>query len=131
MKEGDFPKDNSDRLKIAREMHAHSQYCFSGDNTLEGTLRAINRVSAEEDADERYVIILSDANLDRYGIHPSQLGRVLTSNPKVKAFASKSGFVLCSKARSKGASFSLIIPELAANVTTSVRTPRATRFEFI
>ena len=39
------------------------------------------------DADERFVFLLSDANLERYGIRPSDLARELTANPKVHAHA--------------------------------------------
>lgn len=69
-----------------KEMHAHAQYCFSGDFTLEATSRAINSV-ASFDADEHFVVVLSDANLERYGIPAGQFGKVLTSDPKVNAFA--------------------------------------------
>lgn len=30
------PKDNKERLDVMRIMHLHSQFCSSGDNTLEG-----------------------------------------------------------------------------------------------
>lgn len=66
-------------------MHAHSQYCWTGDNTLEAAKLAIASL-AEEDSDESIVVILSDANLQRYGIPPSQLGNILTSSPKVSAY---------------------------------------------
>ena len=67
-------------------MHAHSQFCMSGDHTLPATLHAIETLS-KEDSDEAIVIVLSDANLERYGIRPSSFGRVLTSNPDVNAYA--------------------------------------------
>lgn len=66
-------------------MHAHSQYCWSGDNTLEATELAISSL-AGEDSDESIVVILSDANLSRYGIPASKLGNILTSEPKVKGY---------------------------------------------
>ena len=67
-------------------MWAHSQYCFSGDCTLEATEDAIQNVLAE-DADDRFVFLLSDANLRRYGIQPEELGHVLTMDKRVNAFA--------------------------------------------
>lgn len=67
-------------------MHAHSQYCMSGDNTLEATQHAITTL-AKENTDESIVIILSDANLERYGIPPQQFGKLLTSCPEVNAYA--------------------------------------------
>lgn len=67
-------------------MHAHSQFCMSGDHTLEGTEHAIKDITTEE-ADEYFVIILSDANLSRYGINPARFAQILTSDPQVNAFA--------------------------------------------
>lgn len=36
----------------------------------------------KKDADEYFVILLSDANLDIYGIHPSMLGKILGSDER-------------------------------------------------
>ncbi|EFA13666.1 von Willebrand factor A domain-containing protein 8-like Protein [Tribolium castaneum] len=80
------PKNNKERLDIIRTMHAHAQYCWSGDHTLEGAESAINSL-AEEDCDEGIVIVLSDANLERYRIPPSKLAQVLTSKPNISAYA--------------------------------------------
>ncbi|KAK0097221.1 hypothetical protein PV326_002877 [Microctonus aethiopoides] len=80
------PADNKQRLEIIKTMHAHSQYCMSGDNTLEATQHAITTL-AKEITDESIVIILSDANLERYGIPPQQFGKLLTSCPEVNAYA--------------------------------------------
>uniref|UniRef100_A0A8B9HQR7 von Willebrand factor A domain-containing protein 8 n=1 Tax=Astyanax mexicanus TaxID=7994 RepID=A0A8B9HQR7_ASTMX len=80
------PKNNKQRLRVLKTMHAHSQFCMSGDYTLEGTEHAVNQLAREE-ADEHFVIVLSDANLERYGISPDRFARVLTSNPQVHAFA--------------------------------------------
>ncbi|XP_003412650.2 von Willebrand factor A domain-containing protein 8 isoform X2 [Loxodonta africana] len=81
-----IPKDNKQRLEILKTMHAHAQFCMSGDHTLEGTKHAIKEITKEE-ADEYFVIVLSDANLSRYGIHPDKFAQILTSNPQVNAFA--------------------------------------------
>uniref|UniRef100_A0A8D0WGJ5 von Willebrand factor A domain-containing protein 8 n=1 Tax=Sus scrofa TaxID=9823 RepID=A0A8D0WGJ5_PIG len=81
-----IPKDNKQRLEILKTMHAHAQFCMSGDHTLEGTEHAIKDIVKEE-ADEYFVIVLSDANLSRYGIHPARFAQILTSNPQVNAFA--------------------------------------------
>lgn len=67
-------------------MHAHSQFTMAGDHTLEATKHAIENL-AKEDCDEAIVIVLSDANLERYNIKPSSFGRILTSNPEVNAYA--------------------------------------------
>ncbi|XP_013855455.1 von Willebrand factor A domain-containing protein 8 [Austrofundulus limnaeus] len=80
------PKNNKQRLKVLKTMHAHSQFCMSGDYTLEATEASIKQLVREE-ADEHFVIVLSDANLERYGIRPEHFGQVLTSDPRVNAFA--------------------------------------------
>ncbi|XP_071949792.1 von Willebrand factor A domain-containing protein 8-like [Antedon mediterranea] len=80
------PANNNDRLKVIKTMYAHSQFCMSGDYTLEATQFAINDITKTE-ADEYFVIVLSDANFDRYGISPSHFGRVLNSNEDVNSFA--------------------------------------------
>ncbi|XP_050974831.1 von Willebrand factor A domain-containing protein 8 isoform X2 [Labeo rohita] len=80
------PKNNKERLKVLKTMHAHSQFCMSGDYTLEGTEHAVKELAREE-ADEHFVIVLSDANLERYGISADRFARALTSNPQVNAFA--------------------------------------------
>ncbi|CAG9103041.1 unnamed protein product [Plutella xylostella] len=108
------PRDERERLQVIRTMHAHAQFCWSGDNTLAGTKHAIDELAkedaddslvlfcwsgdntlagtkhaieelAKEDADDSLVLVLSDANLRRYGIPPEALGTILTSNPKVQA----------------------------------------------
>ncbi|XP_061677938.1 von Willebrand factor A domain-containing protein 8 isoform X2 [Syngnathoides biaculeatus] len=69
-----------------KTMHAHSQFCMSGDHTLEGASASVRELAREE-ADERFVVVLSDANLERYGIGPERFARVLISDPRVNAFA--------------------------------------------
>ncbi|XP_070538007.1 von Willebrand factor A domain-containing protein 8-like [Ptychodera flava] len=80
------PRNNKERLDIIKTMHAHSQFCMSGDYTLEATKYAIEAVSKQE-ADEHFVIVLSDANFDRYGISPSKFAQILTADEKVNAFS--------------------------------------------
>ncbi|XP_052868127.1 von Willebrand factor A domain-containing protein 8 [Anopheles cruzii] len=80
------PKDDMQRLKILKMMHAHAQFCWSGDHTLAATEQAVNNM-AREDCDEAIVIVLSDANLARYGISPRHLNEALGRQaPKVRAF---------------------------------------------
>ncbi|CAG4971078.1 unnamed protein product [Colias eurytheme] len=78
------PENEKERLQVIRTMHAHAQFCWSGDNTLPAASRAISTL-ASEDADEAIVLILSDANLRRYGIPPEKLGTIMTSDPRVQA----------------------------------------------
>lgn len=79
------PANNKERLVVLKTMHAHSQFCLSGDNTLEATRHAINDLS-EAEADEHFVIVLSDANFDRYNISPKRFGEILRSHDKVNAY---------------------------------------------
>ncbi|XP_067943521.1 von Willebrand factor A domain-containing protein 8-like [Watersipora subatra] len=82
----DPPKNNKQRLQVLQTMHAHSQFCLSGDFTLKATRAAIEEIS-KEDADEHFVIVLSDANFDRYGIPASSFAEVLSSKDNVNAYA--------------------------------------------
>uniref|UniRef100_A0A2M3ZH50 von Willebrand factor A domain-containing protein 8 n=1 Tax=Anopheles braziliensis TaxID=58242 RepID=A0A2M3ZH50_9DIPT len=79
------PKDDKRRLETLKMMHAHSQFCWSGDHTLAATEQAVDEM-AREDCDEAIVIVLSDANLARYGISPRRLNEALGRQlPKVRA----------------------------------------------
>lgn len=83
VKLGESPKNELERLKILQTMTAHSQYCMSGDNTLQATKRGIKDVLQYEDADDYILIILSDANLKRYGISPKEMANVMESDERV------------------------------------------------
>ena len=85
---GKPPKNDKERLQVCHRMHAHTQYCMSGDCTLEAAYLATKSVVEDApDADDYFVFLISDANLRRYGIQPLELGRALTQNPKVHAYA--------------------------------------------
>jgi len=71
---GNPPKDEKEKMKVLQSMIAHSQYCQAGDHTLEAMQLAIK--DARKDS---VVIGISDANLERYGIHPRELGRIMES----------------------------------------------------
>lgn len=80
------PKTDKDRLETIKMMHAHSQYCWSGDHTLAATHHSIDSLS-KEDHDDSIVIVLSDANLRRYNINPKKLSEILKmGEPKVQAY---------------------------------------------
>ncbi|KAI3633761.1 hypothetical protein MIR68_008093 [Amoeboaphelidium protococcarum] len=76
VKPSQYPKTDSERLKIIEEMHAHSTHCIAGDNTL-NALRLVTDAAAstdsQEEFDERIVILISDANIEQYGISASDL----------------------------------------------------------
>lgn len=79
------PKTLKERLKVLQRMYAHSQYCSSGDYTLEATEDACKEV-AKIEGDEHFVFVISDANLRRYGIRPSHLKEALMCEKDVKAY---------------------------------------------
>eukprot|EP00092_Neocalanus_flemingeri_P037789 GFUD01041137.1.p1 GENE.GFUD01041137.1~~GFUD01041137.1.p1 ORF type:complete len:1900 (+),score=456.60 GFUD01041137.1:60-5702(+) len=82
------PENNKERLKVLKEMSAHSQFCMSGDHTLSAAVLAINELGMVADQyDESFVIVLSDANFDRYGIRPESFGKILNRNENVNAYA--------------------------------------------
>ena len=69
-----------------QEMIAESQFCWAGDHTVEATRTAVQK-AAKEVADERFVIVLSDANFSRYGIKPERFAALMNSDPSVNVFA--------------------------------------------
>eukprot|EP00668_Euglena_longa_P001746 GGOE01002056.1.p1 GENE.GGOE01002056.1~~GGOE01002056.1.p1 ORF type:complete len:1414 (-),score=516.23 GGOE01002056.1:25-4002(-) len=81
----DPPQNKLERLRILQRMYAHSQYCWSGDNTLEATHHAIKEVTKDEGS-EYFVIVISDANFHRYRIKPQQVASTMTADPNVKTF---------------------------------------------
>ncbi|XP_074844543.1 von Willebrand factor A domain-containing protein 8 isoform X3 [Carettochelys insculpta] len=88
------PKNNKQRLEILKIMHAHAQFCMSGDHTLEGTEHAVREI-AKEEADEYFVVVLSDANLERYGIPPARFAQTLTIDPQAAEDATSRPVFYC------------------------------------
>ncbi|CDW54563.1 AAA 5 domain containing protein [Trichuris trichiura] len=81
------PQNPKERLDILKYMVAHSQFCYSGDSTLSAMTKSISELSSC-DADERLLIVFSDANLSRYGIAPSEFCRAMNpSNDNVSVYA--------------------------------------------
>lgn len=72
-----------DRFKVIQKISLTTQFTWSGDHTVEAIESAVTAV-AEGEADDRFVIILSDANFERYGITADHLKRAMEANPKVK-----------------------------------------------
>ena len=79
------PGNENERLLVLKRMLAHSQFCWSGDNTLEATERAVRELSRQE-GEQQYLVVLSDANFNRYGINAKEYGDILISEPRVNAF---------------------------------------------
>uniref|UniRef100_A0A8D3E6L1 von Willebrand factor A domain-containing protein 8 n=1 Tax=Scophthalmus maximus TaxID=52904 RepID=A0A8D3E6L1_SCOMX len=47
------PKNNKQRLKVLKTMHAHAQFCMSGDHTLEGTQAKMSSTSSRRKTSAR------------------------------------------------------------------------------
>jgi hypothetical protein len=89
-------------------MLAHTQYCSSGDHTVDAITQSIKRV-VQREGDEYFVFVVSDANLDRYGIEPKVIGRELIADGRVNAnvifiasFANEADRILQNIPRGKG-----------------------------
>ncbi|KAH9251039.1 hypothetical protein BASA81_011099 [Batrachochytrium salamandrivorans] len=77
------PKDEAKVWQVLEEMMSHSQYCMSGDTTVEAIKSAVQDVLKQDEEHGGLVIVVSDANLRRYGIAPSELAKEMKS-AKVK-----------------------------------------------
>ena len=51
------PSNEKERLRVLQTMHAHSQYCLSGDSTVAACSKAVKDL-AKMEADERSGIIV-------------------------------------------------------------------------
>ncbi|XP_022668336.1 von Willebrand factor A domain-containing protein 8-like isoform X2 [Varroa destructor] len=88
VKSGEPPADERGRLEVLKKMYAHAQYCLSGDFTLQAVQQAVAEMSNCDDFDENCVILLSDANLERYGISARLLAKAMTARqPLVQVYA--------------------------------------------
>ncbi|KAK2460039.1 hypothetical protein APHAL10511_007962 [Amanita phalloides] len=76
------PSELKDRWKIVEKMNMIPQYAFAGDFTVEAIEKSVTEV-AKYDADDWFVIAITDANFQRYGITPDQLTRAMKRDPKV------------------------------------------------
>ena len=78
------PEGPKERLKVLQKMKIHSEYCDSGDSTLEALQEGIKTV-VEKEADDYFVFLVSDANLNRYDITPREITEQMLAN-KVRTF---------------------------------------------
>lgn len=85
VEEGKSPNNDRERLQVIRKMHAHSDLCDSGDNTLSSCRYAVREIVKKE-ADEYAVFLLSDANLEQYGIGARELQDLLELDQRVRVF---------------------------------------------
>ncbi|CAH7688707.1 AAA domain-containing protein [Phakopsora pachyrhizi] len=79
----DLPKSILDRWKVIEKIKLFSQYAIAGDHTIEAIEKGVDAV-AEMESDEAILIIITDANFDRYGISSEILKKTMNRNEKVK-----------------------------------------------
>jgi len=106
---GEPPQGAKARLALLQCIAPYTQFCHPGHHTFEASDLAIKEVRrgpghcprpasaaalldagaqvAERAADERFVFVISDADLARYNKQPQEWSRILTSQPAVGAFA--------------------------------------------
>ena len=83
---GKPPATAKEKLALVEQARAHTQYCQPGDATLEATRLAIADCLSSE-ADEHFVFVISDADLERYGITPKAWDAILTADRRCHAYA--------------------------------------------
>ncbi|KAJ7165324.1 AAA domain-containing protein [Mycena filopes] len=76
------PADMKDRWKVVEKMSMIPQYAFAGDYTVEAIEKGVKDVAAF-DADDWFVIAITDANFGRYLIKPEDISRAMRRDPKV------------------------------------------------
>ncbi|KAF8056895.1 AAA domain-containing protein, partial [Lyophyllum atratum] len=76
------PTELRDRWKVVEKMAMIPQYAFAGDYTVEAIEKGVNDVG-KYDADDWFVIAITDANFGRYQITPEHLAQAMKRNPKV------------------------------------------------
>jgi hypothetical protein len=91
---GEPPANAKERMRVLQTIIAHSQFCESGDNTLAAVKQAMSDVIVSGSSDDDpsgnpIVVAISDANLERYGIKPKDLSRVMQSRSDTSSMAAK------------------------------------------
>ncbi|KAJ7481878.1 AAA domain-containing protein [Mycena latifolia] len=76
------PAEMKDRWKVIEKMALVPQYAFAGDHTVEAIEKGVKDVAAF-DADDWFVIAITDANFERYLIKPEDVARAMRRDPKV------------------------------------------------
>lgn len=80
-----YPKTEKDMFEILNKMQGHASYCLSGDSTLLSIETAVKTITNDE-ADDYFVLVLSDANLHQYNISPASISNAIKSDTRVNAF---------------------------------------------
>lgn len=87
------PANEKERYNIIKKIELHSQFCASGDNTLETIHHCCQEIGStvkHPHADDRIVIVVSDANFSRYGIPASAVKQALEQRGRGGSVASSS-----------------------------------------
>ncbi len=79
------PRNRQERLAVVRRMVDHAASCVSGDNTLAAAARAVRDVKGVE-ADDYFVFLVSDANLEGYGVTSASLAAALMADRRVNSY---------------------------------------------
>lgn len=72
------------KLSVVDTMYSTAGGAVSGDSSLDAITEAVQSVLEDEDADDYFVFVLSDANLGRYGITPQDLKQRILQHDQVK-----------------------------------------------
>lgn len=78
---GSPPSTVEEKIAVIEKMYWNATNCGSGDMTLAAAFHAMMEV-VKEPADDYFVFLLSDANMDRYGISGTSLAAVLLDDPR-------------------------------------------------
>nr|KAJ3422949.1 WD repeat-containing protein 92 [Polyrhizophydium stewartii] len=82
--ENKHPRNEKEIFEVIGRMSAHATFCISGDTTVSAVTTAIKNIT-KEDADDYFVLVLSDANLQQYNISPSTIAAALKTDSRVNA----------------------------------------------
>jgi hypothetical protein len=77
------PNNRVERLAVIQTMIEHAATCSSGDNTLASSVRSVREVKNAE-ADDYFVFLISDANIEIYGVTPEVLADALMNDKEVR-----------------------------------------------
>eukprot|EP01065_Artemidia_motanka_P048528 TRINITY_DN7830_c2_g2_i2.p2 TRINITY_DN7830_c2_g2~~TRINITY_DN7830_c2_g2_i2.p2 ORF type:complete len:278 (+),score=81.44 TRINITY_DN7830_c2_g2_i2:1198-2031(+) len=80
---GSPPRSDQERFDVIRQLYAGTA-CRTGDHTLAAVHAAV-AATAEKEADDYFVVVVSDANIGQYGVDADNMSEALKSDPKVTA----------------------------------------------
>ena len=108
---GGVPRERRKRAALLRAMRAHAQFCASGDHTVEATRTALRELRAADGGGGALCVVISDANLERYGIDGAALGKLFEPSGTLHAH-----FVMIASLGEQAAQLQRQMPEGRAHV---------------